>query len=90
MIAMNGLIEAEPGARLNGICMFHWWGFGVLAVVYSLLLKSSAARAAHRELRSLQRLFRASNTCANARDRPVRTTRYRALRQGDRAQIPQD
>ena len=46
MIAMIGLIEAEPGARLNGICMFRLWGFGVLAVVYSLSLKLSAARAA--------------------------------------------
>ncbi|MCG3645770.1 hypothetical protein, partial [Pseudomonas putida] len=41
---------------------------GMFAVDVMPLLKSSAARAAHRELRSLLRLFRASN----ARDRRAR------------------
>jgi len=39
---------------------------------------------------SLLHLFRASFACANARDRLVGTTRYRAMRQSVRAQIPQE
>jgi len=36
---------------------------GVLGVGFVVVRKSSAARAAHRELRSLLRLFRASEAC---------------------------
>jgi len=40
----------------------------VFVLRISAPVKSSAARAAHREQSSLLRLFRASNACANARD----------------------
>ncbi|MFG0468375.1 hypothetical protein ACF8LF_27730, partial [Pseudomonas putida] len=50
--------------------------------------KSSAARAAHRELRSLV-CFWPVTPVTGARDRFVCTTQYRAKRQGARAQIPQ-
>ncbi|WP_235776637.1 hypothetical protein, partial [Pseudomonas putida] len=42
---------------------------GVFALGFMVLQKSSAARAAHRELRSLLRLFLASNAC-DRRARP--------------------
>ncbi|MGN7906361.1 hypothetical protein ACTJJT_26675, partial [Pseudomonas sp. 22373] len=62
---------------------------GVFAVGFMVLQISRAARAAHRELRSLLRLFLANNACGR-RARPfVCTTQYRAKRQGVRAQIPQ-
>ncbi|WP_448177402.1 hypothetical protein, partial [Pseudomonas putida] len=38
-----------------------WWWWGVFVVRVVSPVRSSAARAAHRELRSLLRLFLASN-----------------------------
>ncbi|MGE6701828.1 hypothetical protein [Pseudomonas putida] len=62
---------------------------GMFAVDVMPLLKSSAARAAHRELRSLLRLFRASTPVTGARDRFVCSAQYRDMPQSARAQIPQ-
>ncbi|WP_232914695.1 hypothetical protein, partial [Pseudomonas kurunegalensis] len=69
------------------IC-YMWLGWWVFVLGFVVLRKSSAARAAHRELRSLLRLFRPVTPVEGARDRLVGTTRYHVSRQGVRAQIP--
>ncbi|MFT2188229.1 hypothetical protein [Pseudomonas putida] len=56
---------------------------------FSVYLKSSAARAAHREQARSYICFGPVHPVPLARDRLVCTTRYRAMRQGVRAQIPQ-
>ncbi|MPT07438.1 MAG: hypothetical protein E2580_01055 [Pseudomonas sp.] len=63
---------------------------GMFAVDVMPLLKSSAARAAHRELRSLLVCFGPVTPVTGARDRFVCSAQYRDMPQSVRAQIPQE
>ncbi|MCA4079044.1 hypothetical protein LD001_27805, partial [Pseudomonas kurunegalensis] len=65
-------------------------GIKVHASIFSVLIRSSAARAAHRELCSLLRFFGPVNLVADAQYRVVGTTQYNAMRQGVCAQIPRE
>ncbi len=51
----------------------------MLAATHSAPVRSSAARAAHRELRSLLRLFRANYACGICARTPWRMARYRVV-----------
>jgi len=53
------------------------------------LVRSSAARAAHRELRSLLRLFQANFSCGIARERIGAWLDIASYKQGGRARLSQ-
>ncbi|MFT2189280.1 hypothetical protein, partial [Pseudomonas putida] len=64
-------------------------GHQVLAATHSAPVRSSAARAAHRELRSLLRLFRAYYFWGFARERLGAWRDIASYKQGGRARLSQ-
>jgi len=61
----------------------------VLALQFTAPIRSSAARAAHRELRSLLRLFPANYSWEIRARTPWRISNYRVVQTGGRARLSQ-